>query len=764
SRHHSRSGLAIAEAEVDSLVSYFLVGGIRTDITPESNLQKTYVPQWSVTNGSRLDDGHVYYEMVDEFAPPNFFASVRTRAEYNVKERRRPKSVVEKKDELLKARDEEIKNLKAQMLLKEAEATEAIQHNTILEKEQNALDVKETDLEALVMDNERELTNLNVHLAAVKSQKDILVDQVHELEVSSAGLQEKLSSYESLTERVDEFQDAQLKIVNDKFDKLHADFVKMALHLEEKFYPHLLTTIFCCRWLLTHGMELALINYMHSPAYLYALGVAVGKAIEKGLTELQPYVDQLMVPIHHSPDKVAVGASALSFALDVSRIRIQKIRENITNHRSTLRDVFVPLAEPFSVVVLMGSEDSSHHSGLTIAEAEVDSLVRSSAPIMTTATIVTSMVDSSLVAKEKTYNVKERRRPKSVVEKKDELLKARDEEIENLKAQMLLKEAEAAEAIQHNTILEKEQNALDVKETDLEALVMDNKRELTNLNVQLAAVKSQKDILVDQVHELEVSSAGLQEKLSSYESLTERVDEFQDAHLKIVNDKFDKLHADFVKMALHLEEKFYLHLLTTIFCCRWFLTHGMELALINYMHSPAYLYALGVAVGKAIEKGMQDGLSAGIIHGKEGSIETVMDIIRLENPLTEKLGLTELQPYVDQLMVLIHHSLDKVAVGASALSFALDVSRICIQKIRENITNHRSTLRDVFVPLAEPFSVVVLMGSEGTSNVMPTTADTTTALSGTLASATIIAPISVDDYEVIGTDDQAGADGNADPF
>ncbi|GJZ33180.1 hypothetical protein Tco_0578616, partial [Tanacetum coccineum] len=158
--------------------------------------------------------------MVGKFAPPKFFTSVhgiehdqlftefnvgaarqmslsaevRMRAEYNVKERRRLKSVVEKKDELLKARDEEIENLKAQMLLKEAEAAEVIrlrveasnfktvekslqdevdalkERNTILEKDRNALDVKATNIEASAMDKERELTNLNVQLTAVKSQ------------------------------------------------------------------------------------------------------------------------------------------------------------------------------------------------------------------------------------------------------------------------------------------------------------------------------------------------------------------------------------------------------------------------------------------------------------------------------------------------------------------------------------------------------------------------------------------------------------------
>ncbi|GJT83102.1 hypothetical protein Tco_1057444 [Tanacetum coccineum] len=337
-------------------------------------------------------------------------------------------------------------------------------------------------------------------------------------------------------------------------------------------------------------------------------------------------------------------------------------------------------------------------------------------------------------------------RRKSVVEKKDELMKAGDEEIENLKAHMLLKEAEAAEAIrlraeasnfetmekslrdevnalkERNTILEKERNALDVKATDLEASTMDKERELTNLNFQLTSVKSRNDNLVDQVHELEVSSAGLQERLS--------------------------------KMALHLEEKLYPHLLTAIFGCMWLLTHDMELAIVNCLNSPEYLSALGAAVGKALEKGMQDGLSAGIIHGKEGrlqsvnfsllsklksnkdaSIETVMDFLRLENPLSEKLGLTELQPHVDQLM-----------------------------KIRENIANHKSTIRDVFVPLAGPFSAVVLTGTEGTSNTMDATANITTTLSTTLASASSVPPISIDDYEVADADGQVVADENVASF
>ncbi|GJY14950.1 hypothetical protein Tco_0385372 [Tanacetum coccineum] len=43
----------------DLIGSDLLVGGIRTVIDPESDLQKVYIPQWNVMNGSRLDDGGV---------------------------------------------------------------------------------------------------------------------------------------------------------------------------------------------------------------------------------------------------------------------------------------------------------------------------------------------------------------------------------------------------------------------------------------------------------------------------------------------------------------------------------------------------------------------------------------------------------------------------------------------------------------------------------------------------------------------------------
>ncbi|GKE21989.1 hypothetical protein Tco_1433501 [Tanacetum coccineum] len=164
------------------------------------------------------------------------------------------------------------------------------------------------------------------------------------------------------------------------------------------------------------------------------------------------------------------------------------------------------------------------------------------------------------------------------------LLKAKDDEVERLKAQLLLKEAE------RNVALENEKNSLDGKN----------------------------DGLVDQVHALKTTCSDLHERLSGYENLTEQLEEFQDAQVKVVNGKVAKLDADLAEMACHLEEKFYPRLLTTISGRRWLRTYGLKLVLVKCLNPSEYLIALGAAVSRAIEKGVQDGLATGIDHGREG--------------------------------------------------------------------------------------------------------------------------------------------------
>nr|GFB40828.1 hypothetical protein [Tanacetum cinerariifolium] len=103
------------------------------------------------------------------------------RAEYNIREKRRLRYVVDEQAELLKVRYGEIENLKAQLLLKEAEATKAIRLRAEVFKfeatekslqEKNELSVKVTDLSAPVKVREHEVADLDAQVIAVKLQND----------------------------------------------------------------------------------------------------------------------------------------------------------------------------------------------------------------------------------------------------------------------------------------------------------------------------------------------------------------------------------------------------------------------------------------------------------------------------------------------------------------------------------------------------------------------------------------------------------------
>nr|GEW95429.1 transposase (putative), gypsy type [Tanacetum cinerariifolium] len=347
-------------------------------------------------------------------------------------------------------------------------------------------------------------------------------------------------------------------------------------------------------------------------------------------------------------------------------------------------------------------------------------------------------------------HIREKRKLRAVIDEQAELLKTKNGEIESLKAQLLLKEAEAAKAIRlqaevfkfesaeqslwsevggfkrlERCLREREKNELGVKVTDLSTSVRVREQEVADLDAQVTAVKLKNDNLVG-----------------------------QDEKLEEVNEKFDKLCADFVDMALHQEEKFYPHLLTTISGRQWLLTYGIELAVAKFPNSTEYLSALGSVISKAVEKGMQEGLSARITHGAEG--RQLADVAAY-NPSAEAdylLGLTKSQHHINQLMVPIHHSPDQRVIGASALSLSLEISHSRVKKMRENIANHVSALRGVFVPLSEPLSATALEGMEGTFGSTP---DAAATLSTTFVSASTIPSISTDDYEVAHVDGQGSA-------
>ncbi|GJS26804.1 hypothetical protein Tco_0487424 [Tanacetum coccineum] len=496
SSHHS--GAKSADPEVDSYVrsatpvmTEATIVATPADVSKDksaphpsvfgssSSSEKTDRTLSLFTGRLELNDGRLCANMIDHFTPPAFFktvrgmeheqlftefnvsaarnlslsSEVRMRAEYNISEKRKWRSLAEEKDILLEAKDKEIEDLKSRLLKAKEESAEVAklraqvsgleatenslrgevastkEHNVLLEQECDSLKLKVTGLESTIAEKDHELSDLGASSSSLKSQNQSLVNQVRELEISSTDLREKLETYEGSLKQLEEFQDNLMRPLRTRLAEIDADFTRCCMRFQESFHPHLLNVVAGRRWLLTHGMKLLVVKCLNSTEYMEALGHAFGRAIEKGMqeglaagiehgqagrcltdleayipsaeadfnsairdlrdlnfpllqelsnkkdastwdimdllrlddavaetlgmTDLQPDVSQLMVPVHHKQDRVVIGSQALSVALDICRGRVEKMERNLIERLPFLKDVFVSIDDPLSAEALI---------------------------------------------------------------------------------------------------------------------------------------------------------------------------------------------------------------------------------------------------------------------------------------------------------------------------------------------------------------------------------------------------------------------------
>ncbi|GKA16266.1 gypsy type transposase, partial [Tanacetum coccineum] len=485
--HPSVFGSSSSSEKTDRTLSLFTgrsgsgfdAGSIRAEEAVGAGSEEIYVPEWTVTKGFEMNDGRLCANMIDHFTPPAFFktvrgmeheqlftefnvsaarnlslsSEVRMRAEYNILEKRKWRSLAEEKNILLEAKDKWIEDLKSKLLRAKEESAEVTQlraqvsgleatenslrgevasakdHNVLLEQECNSLKLKVTGLESTIAEKDHELSDLGASSSSLKSQNQSLVDQVHELEISFADLREKLETYEGGLKQLEEFQDNLMGPLRTRLAEIDTDFTRCCMRFQESFHPHLLNVVAGRRWLLTHRMKLLVVKCLNSNEYMEALGHAFGRAIEKGMqeglaagiehgqagrcltdleayipsaeddfnsairdlrdlnfpllqelsdkkdgstwdimdlfrlddavaetlgmTDLQPDVNQLMVPVHHKQDRFVIGSQALSVALDICRGRVEKMERNLIERLLFLKDVFVSIDDPLSAEALI---------------------------------------------------------------------------------------------------------------------------------------------------------------------------------------------------------------------------------------------------------------------------------------------------------------------------------------------------------------------------------------------------------------------------
>ncbi|GKB22609.1 gypsy type transposase, partial [Tanacetum coccineum] len=321
-------------------------------------------------------------------------------------------------------------------------------------------------------------------------------------------------------------------------------------------------------------------------------------------------------------------------------------------------------------------------------------------------------------------------------------------EIANLKAQLSLREAEAAEAIrlcnqvsvveaevaarvselnslkEWNIVLEKEKNALEGQVVALESVAATKDTELISLNAQMAK---------------------LTQDLSSLQLSCDEL--IHDEQVKELSNRVVGLDSELMALALHLDDELYHRILTTIAGQR-------------------------AVIGLAIDKGIQAGLVAGIDHGKaernladvasyDPSVEAryvspVLAFRDLDFNLLHKLESQKDASIADIMNSLCWRALleglkkeDNVVVRETPLSDSLNMVHDHIQHLKESALSHRLSISDAIGTSFDPLSSKKLLGEASTSRV-PATADATTALSISVTATNVISipPISVADYNV----------------
>ncbi|GJX84535.1 ribonuclease H-like domain-containing protein [Tanacetum coccineum] len=244
---------------------------------------------------------------------------------------------------------------------------------------------------------------------------------------------------------------------------------------------------------------------------------------------------------------------------------------------------------------------------------------------------------------------------------------------------------------------------LDSRATYLKSALDDSKAACAKAGSLITSLTSERDRLTSEFNST---------LHTAFQDFKEKAEAQQEEQAQVLYNRVAELEAHVMDVSGRLEGEFYPAYLTTLAGRRWFLTHGIQLAVLKCFKSPEYQGIL-VALGRAVDFGMQEGLEAGYEHGvagtplsaveaynpeaartsyfdavraledvdfplvnllkskKDAGMDEVLDCFILDGPLADLPEAAHLQPCLEQLSVPIHHSDDKAIVRETSLSFAL---------------------------------------------------------------------------------------------
>ncbi|GJR54002.1 hypothetical protein Tco_1404523 [Tanacetum coccineum] len=266
-----------------------------------------YQPGWGVTNNCRLDTPDACQDVVDHIAPLGYFSELRhlpnsdflsqynmnlawkvamgsqlrLRFEQEVRLLKKATAKIAIRDQRIQAREEEIKRLDEEIKSLRTMETEAYglrnrtqNLETLLEAE---VDMKKA-AEAKNVELAKELESLRVQFSDLQVNNNQLSEQVSNLQAQVTGKEKIKAAFEEFKKYEDDRVEQRCAEMDARLDALSIDF-------DEELYPHMLTAIACRRWVIGHGLRLAIMKCAESKELRQVFVDVVSAGIAKGMSE-----------------------------------------------------------------------------------------------------------------------------------------------------------------------------------------------------------------------------------------------------------------------------------------------------------------------------------------------------------------------------------------------------------------------------------------------------------------------------------------------
>ncbi|GJV99612.1 hypothetical protein Tco_1554864 [Tanacetum coccineum] len=255
--------------------------------------KRWYIPRWNITNDSLLDDGFSCRTLIC------LGSEVRSHTEHELELKEKLRAKYDARGVLLREKDAEIARLKSLVKEKETESAEVLRLRdqvSVLAADKSFLSAEVSALKSVVSQKDTDISLLDSRASYLKSALDDsqaacteAKNLISTLSSERDGLASEVSTLHSafrdFKEKMEAQQEAQAQVLYNRVADLEAHVMDVSGRLEGEFYPAYLTALAGRRWLLTHGVELAMVKCLKSPEYQNILGHALGRAVDFGMQE-----------------------------------------------------------------------------------------------------------------------------------------------------------------------------------------------------------------------------------------------------------------------------------------------------------------------------------------------------------------------------------------------------------------------------------------------------------------------------------------------